>query len=152
VGFELIDQFNCAVGPNSLRGRADAPPTRRQNSGAGGHELLPFGRQPTCVLYLVDAPSLPRGIAVMRENSHAMDLLRRLGNSDRVRSFGSDFDIGTAPSGFGVVVEGALLGTFGERSHDLLVPTESSLGFGRPEPALACSHVHYFRERPCRQR
>ena len=94
--------------------------------------------------YLIDAPSLPRGIAVMGENSDVMDLLRRLGNSDRVRSFGSDFDIATAPSGFGVVVEGALLGAFGERSHDLLVPTELSLGFGRPEPALACSHVHYF--------
>jgi Putative serine esterase (DUF676) len=96
--------------------------------------------------YLVDAPSLPRGIAAMRDNSDVMDLLRRLGNSDRVRSFGGDFDIAIASSGFGVVVEGALLGAFGERSHDLLVPTESSLGFGRSQPVLTCSHVHYFRE------
>jgi hypothetical protein len=96
--------------------------------------------------YLVDAPSLPRGIAVMREHSDVMDLLRRLGSSDRVHSYGSAFDIATAPSGFGVVVEGALLGAFGERSHDLLVPTESSLGFGRAERALGCSHVHYFLE------
>src|SRR5512132_1053209 len=34
-----------------------------------------------------------------------------------------------------------LLGTFGDRPHDLLVPTESSLGFGRPAPVLTCSHV-----------
>jgi hypothetical protein len=101
--------------------------------------------------YLVDAPSLPRGIAVMRDNSDVMDLLRRLGNSDRVRSFGSDFDIATAPSGFGVMVEGALLGAFADRPHDLLVPTESSLGFGKPEPVLSCSHVHYFREQAVRK-
>ncbi|GAA0029135.1 esterase/lipase family protein [Bradyrhizobium ottawaense] len=96
--------------------------------------------------YLIDSPSLPRGIAAMGGNSDVMDLLRRLGNSGLVRSYGGDFDIATAPSGFGVLVEGALLGVFGERSHDLLVPTESSLGFGSAERALACSHLHYFRE------
>ena len=96
--------------------------------------------------YLFDAPTLPPGIAAMGENSDAIGILRLVGNADRVRSYGSRFDIETAPSGFGVIVEGALLGAFGKRSHDLLVPTESALGFGRPQPALTCSHVHYFQE------
>ena len=96
--------------------------------------------------YLFDAPTLPPGIAAMRENSDAIGILRLVGNADRVRSYGSRFDIETAPSGFGVIVEGALLGAFGKRSHDLLVPTESALGFGRPQPALTCSHVHYFQQ------
>jgi hypothetical protein len=52
--------------------------------------------------YLFDAPTLPPGIAAMRENSDAIGILRLVGNADRVRSYGSRFDIETAPSGFGV--------------------------------------------------
>jgi hypothetical protein len=97
--------------------------------------------------YLIDAPILPPGIDVMRENSDFMGMLRLLGSSDRIRSYGSQFDIESAtPSGFGVIVEGALLGAFGKGSHDLLVPTESALGFGIPQRALTCSHVHYFQQ------
>ena len=101
--------------------------------------------------YLSDTPVLPRGIEVMGENSDAMELLRWLGNSGRVHSWGSDFDIKTAaPSGFGVFIEGALLGAFGERLHDLVVPTTSALGFGIPKPVLNCSHVHYFAQQQVR--
>ena len=87
----------------------------------------------------------------MREQSDTMALLRRLNDAGRVRSWGSDFDQKMGPSGFGVAVEGALLGAFGERQHDLVVPTDSALGFGTPEPVLHCSHVHYFTQPAVRQ-
>jgi hypothetical protein len=94
--------------------------------------------------YLIDSPTLPRGIDVMREDSDVMDLLRRLNDPAQVRSYGSDFDIRNQPSGFGIVVEGALSGAFDGSPNDLVVPTGSSLGFGTPQQALTCSHVHYF--------
>ncbi|PYV19610.1 MAG: hypothetical protein DMG07_01510 [Acidobacteria bacterium] len=94
--------------------------------------------------YLYDAPTLPRGIEVMRERSDAVAMLRLLGDPAQVRSWGSEFDVEKAPSGFAVEVEGALLGSFKDRFHDLVVPRESALAFGTKEPVLTCSHVHYF--------
>jgi hypothetical protein len=68
-----------------------------------------------------------------------------------VRSWGSDFDQKNGPSGFGFAVEGAMLGALGERQHDLVVPTESALGYGMPEPVLNCSHIHYFMQSAVQQ-
>ena len=39
--------------------------------------------------YLIDAPTLPPRIDVMRENSDVMDILRLLGSSDRIHSYGA---------------------------------------------------------------
>lgn len=94
--------------------------------------------------YLIDSPTLPPGIEALREDSDALAMLRLHGDISRVRSWGSEFDIQTAPSGFGVLVEGVLLGSFTDRLHDLVVPTPSALAFGKAEPVLTCSHVHYF--------
>ena len=86
--------------------------------------------------YLMDAPTLPRGIDAMREDSDLMDLLRDHDDPSRLRSYGSNFDITTAPSGFAVVVEGALLGMFRERFHDLVVPIEFFAWFRRSPASI----------------
>lgn len=48
------------------------------------------------------------------------------------------------PSGFGIDVEGALMGAMSGVDHDLVVPTDSALSFGLPQGVFACSHVEYF--------
>ncbi len=96
--------------------------------------------------YLIDPPGMPRGLEVMREDSDSMSLLARIGDAGLVRAWGAEFDVQNAPSGFGVAVEGALLGAFGQRLHDLVVPTSSALSFGAPEPRLHCSHLQYFQQ------
>jgi len=96
--------------------------------------------------YTVDSPILPPGIGVMHEDSDGLPMLRMLGNALTVRAWGSDFNIHTARSGFGVVAEGALLGALQGRAHDLVVPTASALGLGMAQPVLSCSHVQYFLE------
>ena len=95
---------------------------------------------------VVDAPTLPSGISVMDEDSDGLPAIAMLGDPAKTRAWGSDFDMNGAPSGFGVMVEGALLGALEGRPHDLVVPTASALGFGRAQPILSCSHVHYFGE------
>ena len=96
--------------------------------------------------YLVDAPGLPAGIGVMHEDSNGLSALALLGDPSRTRAWGGEFDINRAQSGFGVTVEGALLGALEGRAHDLVVPTASALGFGVAQPALSCAHLHYFVE------
>jgi hypothetical protein len=97
-------------------------------------------------LYTVEAPTLPQGIMVMHEDSDGIALLRLLGDAARTRCWASDFRVGNALAGFGPFVEGMLLGAMRDRRHDLVVPTESALGFGVPQAMLGCSHVHYFQQ------
>ena len=97
--------------------------------------------------YLWDMPELPQGIKAMEENSDAIGALdNHFDDPAGVQSFGSHFDIMTSPPGFGVDVDGVLLGYMSDRVHDLVVPLESSLGFGVPAPPLNCAHSHYFKE------
>ena len=89
-----------------------------------------------------DLRSLPDGIAVMQEGSEALDLMNGgLTPGPEVRCWGSKFDADKGESGFGIDVEGALSEAMGEIDHDLVVPTESALGYGQPEPVLMCSPI-----------
>ena len=94
--------------------------------------------------FVYEAPCLPKGIEAMGESSGECATLRFVGDPSKVQAWGSDFDVATAPSGFGAVVEGGLLGAFKDNHHDLVVPSASALGFGIKNPLLRCSHVHYF--------
>jgi hypothetical protein len=98
--------------------------------------------------YVYDAPTLPRGIEVMREGSDFYDAFPLIGDAVNTRAWGSDFDVDKAASGFGVVAEGGLIAAFKDRFHDLVVPSASALAFGSREPVLNCSHVHYFCQAP----
>jgi hypothetical protein len=95
---------------------------------------------------LWDVPGLPQGIAGMDEGSDAImgfDVHDALG---QLQSWGSSFDIMTSPAGYGVEVDGVLMGFMHDRQHDLVVPLESTLGFGMPAPPLNCSHSDYFKD------
>ena len=59
---------------------------------------------------LWDAPTLPRGIAAMEEDSDAIGA-RIYDRPDRVQSWGSDFDIATSAPGFSFDFDGALAGS-----------------------------------------
>ncbi len=48
------------------------------------------------------------------------------------------------PSSFGIDVEGALFGAMSGIDHDLVVPTDSALGFGAPQGVPKCCHIEYF--------
>jgi PGAP1-like protein. len=91
--------------------------------------------------YLIDTPDLPPGIEVMRENSEVLSVLNEFGDPDKVSSWASNFDLRSGASGFGVEVEGALLGALSGVPHDLVVPTSSGLAFGTAQPVLAYSHL-----------
>jgi hypothetical protein len=95
--------------------------------------------------FLMDAPVLPAGIEVMRENSDALAILNTVGDSRRVSCWGSRFDIESGQSGYGVEVEGVLLGAMGGIAHDLVVPRDSAVAFGAAQMDLSCSHSNYFR-------
>ena len=95
--------------------------------------------------FLMDAPALPAGIEVMRENSDALAILNTVGDSRRVSCWGSRFDIESGQSGYGVEVEGVLLGAMGGIAHDLVVPRDSAVAFGAAQMDLSCSHSNYFR-------
>ncbi len=95
---------------------------------------------------LIKCPTLPPGIAIMREDSEALSLLNTYGDWTRVSSWGSQFRIDGGRSGFGIFVTGALLGAMGDIPNDLVVPTHSALGFGNPQPVLDCSHTQYFEQ------
>ena len=96
--------------------------------------------------YLWDVPGLPQGIAAMDEGSDAIGGLGVLDSPDDVQSWGSHFDMMTSPAGYGVDIDGLLLGYMRDRQHDLVVPLESSLGVGLSGPPLNCSHSDYFRQ------
>ena len=94
--------------------------------------------------FLISCPTLPPGIQIMREDSEELVLLNTYGDGNRVSSWGGYFPIHTGNSGFGILTTGALLGALSGIGHDLVVPTHSALGFGRPQPVLQCSHTQYF--------
>jgi hypothetical protein len=94
---------------------------------------------------LWDVPGLPQGIAAMDEGSDAIMGLDVLDTVGQVQSWGSSFDIMTSPVGYGVEVDGVLMGFMHDRQHDLVVPLESTLGFGVSAPSLNCSHSDYFK-------
>jgi len=94
--------------------------------------------------FLFDAPELPVGIAVMAEDSEALHLLNRYGESDSVTCSGSSFDTDGPSSGFTIEIEGVLRGTMYDIENDLVVPTSSALAFGTPAQVLTCSHLQYF--------
>jgi hypothetical protein len=96
--------------------------------------------------YLVDSPKLPVGIDTMREDSEGLAILNEYGDPRHVTSWGSRFDVNAEPSGFGVAVEGVLMGALSGVPNDLVVPTYSALAFGAQSPVLSCSHCNYFKD------
>jgi len=96
--------------------------------------------------YLIDGQGLPPGLDVMRENSDALALLNSIGDPAGCESWGSQFDMNAGASGFGVEIEGVLMGAMGSVAHDLVVPASSALAFGAARPLLNCSHLSYFRQ------
>jgi hypothetical protein len=99
--------------------------------------------------YTVDVPTLPPGIKAMDEAS--VGNFRALAEPDVAQAWASNFDVNGQQSGYGVFVEGALLGALRDRQHDLVVPTESALAFGSAGPVLSCSHSSYFAEASVQQ-
>jgi hypothetical protein len=94
--------------------------------------------------FVYDSPTLPPGIALMEERSDMLRTLNEASDPANVYCWGSKFDINRGPSGFGIDVEGALMGAMSGIDHDLVVPTHSALSFGLPQGVFACSHVEYF--------
>ena len=43
-------------------------------------------------------------------------------------------------------LDGLLAGMLGDSDHDLVVPTESALGFGNRQATLICNHFNYFKD------
>jgi pimeloyl-ACP methyl ester carboxylesterase len=102
--------------------------------------------------YLIDCPTLPLGIEVMRQASPVLGALNAASDASNTRCWSSRFDIDKGPSGFGAFVTGGLGGMMSGIDHDLVVPTASALAFGTPEqPLLACSHVNYFSQPAVKQ-
>jgi hypothetical protein len=96
--------------------------------------------------FLIKSPRLPDGIEEMREDSGFLSAMNGLGNPGNVRCWGSNIDMNTSNTGFGVFVNAALSGALHGVEHDLIVPKPSALGFGTPQPSFKCSHVQYFTE------
>jgi pimeloyl-ACP methyl ester carboxylesterase len=94
--------------------------------------------------FLFDAPELPPGVAIMKEDSEGLRTLNRYGDRVSVMCWGSRFDINDQESGFGIEVGHMLAGAMHDVDSDLVVPTSSALAFGTPAPVLTCSHVQYF--------
>ncbi len=94
--------------------------------------------------FVYDSPALPPGIAVMEERSDTLKTLNEASDPANVYCWGSTYDMNMGPSGFGIDVEGALMGAMSGVDHDLVVPTHSALSFGSAQRAFACSHVEYF--------
>jgi pimeloyl-ACP methyl ester carboxylesterase len=94
--------------------------------------------------YFVDAPGLPPGLDVMREDSDALSLLNSIGDPAGCDCWASSFDMNAAQSGFGIEIEGILMGALASVANDLVVPASSALAFGQPQPLLNCSHINYF--------
>jgi len=96
--------------------------------------------------YFFDAPALPPGIDMMRPDSDALAVLNSLGDPAGCDSWASSFDMTAAKSGFGIEVEGVLMGALGSVANDLVVPASSALAFGQARPLLDCSHINYFQQ------
>jgi hypothetical protein len=94
--------------------------------------------------YVIDMPGFPPGLDVMREDSDALALLNEIGDPADTECWASEFDMNAGPSGFGVELEGVLIGSLGAIPNDLVVPASSALAFGTPHALLNCSHVQYF--------
>jgi hypothetical protein len=101
--------------------------------------------------FLFDAPELPPGIAIMKEDSESLRMMNRYGDGASVTCWGSTFDINGQSSGFGIEVGHMLAGAMHDIDNDLVVPTSSALGFGAPAPVLKCSHVQYFSQAEVRR-
>jgi pimeloyl-ACP methyl ester carboxylesterase len=97
------------------------------------------------MFYVMEAPTLPKGIMAMHEDAEGLAYLQRSASAIRLLSWGSHYDVMRGSAGFGVGAEGFLLGALNGREHDLVVPRPSALACGSAQPVLDCSHVHYFR-------
>jgi hypothetical protein len=96
--------------------------------------------------YLLGGTALPPGLDVMREDSDTLALLNAIGDSGGSECWASKFDINAGPSGFGIEIEGILMGALGSVANDLVVPASSALAFGEARPLLSCSHLSYFQQ------
>jgi pimeloyl-ACP methyl ester carboxylesterase len=101
--------------------------------------------------YLIDAPTLPRGIEEMAEDSGLLVGMKDDEINDLVQSWGGDFLVSSRNSGFGPGLMGMLYGSFKNDPNDLVVPLGSALGIGTRLHRLGCSHINYFIEPPVRQ-
>jgi hypothetical protein len=110
--------------------------------------LTPLGK---AYSFLVKSPALPPGIAAMREGSGDLNMMNAYGDPALVQCWGSNFKLDRKPTGFGVFVSGMLLGAMNGIANDLVVPTQSALAFGTPQPLLGCSHTQYFTEQAVHQ-
>lgn len=102
------------------------------------------------MFYVMEAPTLPKGILAMHEEAEGLPFLQRSAAAVSLLCWGSDYEIMRGSAGFGVGTEGFLLGALHGRPHDLVVPMPSALACGSAQSTLACSHLHYFRAAPVR--
>lgn len=82
----------------------------------------------------------------MEEGSAVLEAMNQLEDEDGICSWGARFDLNGPEAGYGVFLNGLLSGIMDNVEHDLIVPTESALGFGTSQAKLSCSHSDYFRQ------
>jgi pimeloyl-ACP methyl ester carboxylesterase len=88
--------------------------------------------------------SQPVGIDDMRPNCSFLQFLSRIPPAN-LRSWGGAYDLRrfTKKPG-GTVISAALDGAFHGKPNDAVVPTDSSLGAGKPRMQTDCNHFDYF--------
>lgn len=59
--------------------------------------------------YVVESPTLPRGVMAMHEEAEGLAYLKRAAEDVALRSWASAFDVETGDAGFGASIEGILL-------------------------------------------
>jgi hypothetical protein len=94
---------------------------------------------------------LPEGISIMEEGSEVLRAMNQFDARDGICAWGSKFDLDGPEIGYSIFLNELLDGLMNSVSHDLVVPTDSALGFGSPQPPLGCSHSTYFQQAGVRQ-
>lgn len=95
---------------------------------------------------LTNVRVIPEGVSFMETGSHGLETLNLLDDPTNTECWGAVFDPRNPKGGYGVVLDGILSGVLYGADNDLIVPTTSALGFGRPRQVLDCGHSGYFRE------
>lgn len=105
------------------------------------------------LFYVMESPTLPRGIMAMHEDSEALPFIERSAAAVPLTCWGSNFDVQSGAAGYGTMGDAVLLGALQGQPHDMVVPLHSAQACGTPAQSgvLTCAHGHYFRERAVQQ-